>query len=200
MKISVICVYNNNQFESQLCRSLSKQEAEYELIGIDNTCNRFSSAAKALNYGASIADGEILIFSHQDIFFKTKNELGDLARAISHCKIGDIVGTQGVIDKSREYYTNLTSGNRLDMTIINNYQMQLYEVSCVDEGLFGMKKATWENHCFDEVNCDNWHLYCVEACLNARKCGGKIYVYPAQIHHFSKGTISKLHEKFKKIM
>lgn len=194
--ISVICVYNDeNAYNMQLLTSLKFQEIPYELIGIRNTDNEFSSAAKALNYGAEQAGGDILIFSHQDIYFKTKDELAKLAQAIESCEAGTIVGTQGVKTKSNIYYTNLTSGEELDKAIIADYKEMLIEVSCVDEGLFGMKKDTWKQHKFNEILCNNWHLYCVEACLWAKKQGEKVFVCPLQIHHFSRGHISKSYMK-----
>lgn len=191
MCISVICVFNNQQqYESQLLTSLNAQNTEYELIPVDNRNGAFSSAAKALNYGAAKAHGNVLIFSHQDIFLKAPNELEELAKAIADLPDGNIVGTQGVREPSRIYYENLTAGNTYNGELLHNYEKQLYPVSCVDEGLFGMTANTWKNHPFDEVLCNNWHLYCVEACLFARSHGHCVYVYPSQIHHFSRGKIS----------
>ena len=68
--LSVICVYNNKQIlESFLLESLKKQNINYELILINNVNNEFTSAAKALNYAATKATGDYLLFVHQDIFF-----------------------------------------------------------------------------------------------------------------------------------
>lgn len=189
--ISVICVYNNEeQLKTQLECSLEFQNANMEFIKIDNRCGKFESAAKALNYGANLAKGDVLIFSHQDIYLKTENEIEELAEVIYHCEVGTIVGTQGVMEKSRKYYSNLTAGEEYDCNLNYEFEKKLYEVACIDEGLFGMKKATWEGHHFDESICNNWHLYAVEQCLYARSHSGKVYVYPLQIHHFSKGRIS----------
>nr|WP_288810395.1 glycosyltransferase [uncultured Anaerostipes sp.] len=194
MKISVICVYNNEEsFNSQLLYTLKKQKIDYELIAIDNRNHRFPSAAAALNYGARKSKGDVLIFSHQDIYLKTGNELEKLAEVISKEPIGTIVGTQGVREKSKIYYSNLTAGKQLDEKLNYEFKNQLYEVACVDEGLFGMKRDTYDNHNFDEKLCNNWHLYCVEQCLYARKHGAKVYVFPSQIHHYSYGTITYLY-------
>ncbi|MBO5450615.1 MAG: hypothetical protein J6A11_03620 [Lachnospiraceae bacterium] len=191
MKVSVICVFNNEQqLEQQLKSSLITQNIKYEFIAVNNIENTFSSAAQALNFGAEKSNGDVLVFAHQDIFLKTPYELEKLSCIVYECPTGTIIGTQGVREPSRLYYTNLTSGDNYNPDFISKFDEKLYEVSCVDEGMFAMKKETWENHNFDEVLCDNWHLYCVEACLNARKNGHKVYVYPIQIHHFSKGTIS----------
>ena len=192
MRVSIICVFNNeSQMNSQLKFSLANQDMEYEFIGIDNISGSFSSAAGALNHGAAIASGDILIFSHQDIFLKTEDALRMLAEAIARCETGTIVGTAGVKEPSKRYYYNLTEGINYDPTLQSCCENRLYEVSCVDEGLFGMTRATWEAHPFDEELCDNWHLYAVEACLWAREHGHPVFVFPIQIHHFSKGRISR---------
>ena len=44
--VSVICVYNKkNVLEEQLLRGISLQNADYELVLVDNSHNEFSSAA-----------------------------------------------------------------------------------------------------------------------------------------------------------
>lgn len=192
MKVSVICVYNNEtQFNQQLWASLANQDMEHELIPIKNTSGEFTSAAAALNHGAATASGDILIFSHQDIYLKTEDALRMLAESIAQCATGTIVGTAGVKEPSKRYYYNLTEGINYDPTLQICCENRRYAVSCVDEGLFGMTRATWEAHPFDEELCDNWHLYAVEACLWAREHGHCVYVFPVQIHHFSKGRISR---------
>lgn len=191
MKISVICVYNDKtMFENQLLQSLKMQDIKYELIGLDNSIGKFKSAAAALNYGAGIAQGNILIFSHQDIYLKTNDALKIFARQLERCNAGTIIGTQGVIEKSKIYYSNLTAGSSFNSLLIHDFENILYDVSCVDEGFFGMTRETFFMHPFNEVLCDNWHLYCVEMCLYMRKNGGNVYVCPIQLHHYSYGTIS----------
>lgn len=191
MRISVICVYNDNcSLQNQLLDSLQKQNVEYELILLDNREHAFQSAAEALNKGVCQAKGDILIFSHQDIYLKTWEGLEKLADQIEKYPVGTIVGTQGIKEKSKLYYSNLTTGMNYNKELLHRFEEQPYQVSCVDEGLFGMRRKTWEQHPFDEKICDNWHLYCVEACLYARKNGHGVYAIPIQIHHFSRGQIS----------
>lgn len=191
MRISVICIYNNeSSYRNQLCSSLQMQGVDFELIGIDNRNQRFSSAAAALNYGVSISSGDILVFSHQDITLKTCNELAHFASAVSSLPVGSIIGTQGIREKSNIYYENLTAGADYIEQLKNDYPNEIIKVDCVDEGFFGMKRKTYEAHPFDEKLCDNWHLYCVESCLNARREGHSVYVMPIQLHHYSLGTIN----------
>ena len=196
MRVSVICVYNNSeQLHSQLEASLNLQDLEFEPIFLDNSGGRFTSAAAALNHGAKASQGDILIFSHQDIYLKTRTALRELAEAIAGCETGTIVGTAGVKEPSKQYYLNLTQGEAFDPTIQRICENRLYPVSCVDEGLFGMTRATWEQHPFDEALCDNWHLYAVESCLWAREQGHEVFVQPVQLHHFSAGRITRSYMK-----
>lgn len=189
--ISIICVFNNKEaFENQLKGSLKKQDIDYELIALDNSDNRFKSAAEALNYGSRKANGEILVYSHQDIFLKSSKELRVFSEAIKKCPSGTVIGTQGVKEPSKVYFSNITSGSDYDDSFISDYKNDFYEVSCVDEGFFGMKKSTWEKLKFNEVLCDNWHLYCVEMCLHTRLNGNQVCVWPTQLHHYSTGKIS----------
>ena len=191
MKISVICVYNDEeQYQNQLVASLKRQNCEFELIGVNNTQKAFPSAASALNSGAMKSSGDILIFSHQDIALKGADELLRFAEAIENRGIGCVIGTQGAKYPSRDHISNITSGKEFNKSIKKDYADRFYEVECVDEGFFGMRRETWEQHHFDEIFCDNWHLYCVECCLYAMSQKKSVFVYPIQLHHFSRGRIS----------
>lgn len=196
MKISVICVYNQKEtLDKQLAKSLESQDTAYELIAINNTACCYSSAASALNAGVNQSTGDILIFSHQDIYLKTSDALRTLAEAIDSSVVGDVIGTQGVREKSNRYYANLTAGGRYIPELLLDYNEKKIPVDCVDEGLFGMRRQTWKLHHFDEKLCDSWHLYAVECCLWSRRNRYQVYVCPIQVHHFSYGSISKSYMK-----
>ena len=67
---SIICVYNNKQvLDAWLLRSLSNQTREFELILLDNTQKKYTSATEALNSGGKSAKNDYLLFVHQDIDF-----------------------------------------------------------------------------------------------------------------------------------
>lgn len=69
-KISLITVYNNASELADMTESAKNQKnVDVEFISLDNTNGDFSSAAKALNYGAMQANGDVLVFLHQDIVF-----------------------------------------------------------------------------------------------------------------------------------
>lgn len=190
MKVSVICVYNREeQLQSQLAASLKEQDLPHELIALDSREHGFTSAARGLNEGARRASGDILVFAHQDIVFKTAGGLRELAEEISRHETGEIFGVVGVREKDKTYYSNLTSGSAR-VEEVHRLAPGCWPADCVDECLFGMRKDTWEGHPFDETLCDNWHLYAVEQCLHARKQGHGVWVVPVQAHHFSWGRIT----------
>ena len=191
MKISIICVYNNlESLNAQLLNAFNQFKRDnYELILVDSVKLGFSCSSDALNYGASISTGNVLIFTHQDIYIKNEEDFFKFCLFISEEEIGTIVGAAGAIEKNKTNYTNYTTGKVLNLSFINIYK-NICEVACVDESFFGMRVETYDNHHFDNNLCDDWHLYAVEASLYARKNGKKVIVYPIQIHHYSNGTIS----------
>lgn len=104
--ISIVCVFNDKKVLNEyLHESLKDQTAHYELILIDNTKNKFKSASKALNYGAKKANGNYLIFIHQDVFLCSRTWLDEAEKIIKSLDgkaIGGIVGMSETGVNSRE--------------------------------------------------------------------------------------------------
>ena len=190
MKISIICVYNNSaQVNDCFLRGLKKQDVDYELILLDGGNGKFKSCAAALNEGAKKSSGDILVFSHQDIYMKSEKELKSFAEFICNSPKGSIVGCAGAIEGNRKNIGNYTSGLSINEDLENKIHKPI-EVDSVDECFFGMTKKTYEMHPFDEILCSDWHLYAVEQCLYHRTKENHIFVFPCQIHHLSKGKIN----------
>ena len=79
--VSVICCYNRANEYAAMCETLRTQNIPCEMIGVDNSNQRFSSAAAALNWGAEQAQGDVLVFLHQDILFSRAESLAELISA-----------------------------------------------------------------------------------------------------------------------
>lgn len=189
-QIAVICIYNNEtQFKEQLVASLDRQDVEFDLICIDNSNQRFASASKALNYAAKQVNADVLIFTHQDITIKEQSGLREFANAVWLGKSGNIYGSSGAREIEKNNIGTYTSGLVYDDSIIKK-PSTVEKVSCLDESFFGMKKETYDMYEFNELLCDDWHLYCVEMCLRARQRGNDVFMVPIQLHHFSKGRVS----------
>lgn len=192
-KISIICCYNSEEKLKYLTDSLTYQDMGYESVFIDNSNNRFHCAAAALNYGASMAQGELLFFVHQDIKFKTKDSLRNLTEKAVKLKLHDIAGCAGAVlaEGRKKTITNMTYSLE-EKHYSGVFREEYMNVETVDECLFIMKKETWEAHPFDEAVCDHWHFYAVEQCLFNRLQGGNIYVLDSEVNHLSEtGTLDK---------
>lgn len=192
-KISIICCYNNEEKLTYLTDSLDEQDISCERILVDNSKNRFSSAAAALNYGASKASGSLLFFVHQDIRFTAPHALRELAEKAEVLSDRDIGGIAGAVfeDRYKKTITNMTYSPE-EKHYRGVFKGDYVLTESVDECLFIMRKEAWEAHHFDEEICDHWHFYAVEQCLYFRKEGGKIYTFDCQVNHLSEtGTLDK---------
>ncbi|MEM1520752.1 MAG: glycosyltransferase [Candidatus Korarchaeum sp.] len=156
--ISIVCVFNDRKIlENYLLASLKNQTAEFELILLDNTEGRFRSAAEALNYGGSQAKGEYIMFVHQDVKIMSPTWLEDCEKLLSELPALGVAGVAGRREDSPEVLSNVSHGTtprpagiRIDKPV---------EVQTVDPCLFIVPRNVFERLKFDEVTCDDWHLY-----------------------------------------
>lgn len=197
---SIICVYNNpDMLEGCLQKSLNGQDAQYELISIDNTQGRFTSAAEALNCGADKAKGEYLMFVHQDVSFST-NWLSDVLDQIS--RVGEISKQWGVLGLMGVRVKGGFLGHIIDL------HGHLYnpplpgEVASLDEVCLIIRKDSGLR--FDE-SLGGFHLYGADLCLQAAVKGLSSYAINACVQHLGRGimgpdfwaTTERLYAKWK---
>ncbi|WP_414468846.1 glycosyltransferase [Methanobacterium sp. ACI-7] len=190
--ISVICIYNDKEIlDNYLIKSLKKQNIGYELILIDNTKNRFNSAASALNYSSKNAKGKYLMFVHQDIDLLSDTWLREAQEILDSISNLGIAGVAGKLDTKKGIITNIKEGippKYTGKTSLNN----LMKVQTLDECLFIIPRHIFEIIQFNEEICDDWHLYAVEYCLNVIKHGFFVYLMPLSLYHRSSGfSLSK---------
>ena len=201
--VSIICVYNKTFIlKKQLLTSLKKQKKEYEVILVDNRNKKFNSAASALNYGASKASGDYLIFSHQDIIIDDEDWL---EKTIEQLEKLDNPGIIGVAGKTTDRFirTNILHG--MPPKKVTPFPLKKVEkASTVDECLFIIPKNVFDKLKFDEKACPDWHLYATDYVLSVKKLGFNAYLLPTNLTHTSKGssmsegyykTVRKLQQK-----
>lgn len=192
--LSVICVYNNKEkLSNYLLGGLKKQTFPFESILLDNTQNRFVSGAEALNYGARQAHGKYLVFVHQDIFIEESNGWQQL---ISYFEAGyELIGVSGMPRNHLRMRSNVTTGTHDFRAPANWLCKEIYQpeaVETLDECFFACTRDLYNQiGGFDEVVCDNWHMYSVDFCLSAKALGVNPVVVPIQMHHQSGGKINK---------
>ena len=159
--ISVICCSNNQEvYKTMLLASLQNQNASFEIVLIDNTKNKYSSAASALNDGARKASGEYLVFAHQDITFQDINFLSNITYYID--RTSGIIGVAGIKDDSG-VITNLTQGELNKPGGEINIDKPV-NVQTLDEVLIAIHRDVFEKLWFDEELCDDWHYHVKKCC------------------------------------
>jgi hypothetical protein len=84
--LSIVCVYNDaDVFGARLRRSLERQTNQAELIAVDNRDGRFASAAAALNAGAATANGDWIVFAHQDVELLSDDWIAHVEQRLNAC-------------------------------------------------------------------------------------------------------------------
>lgn len=151
------------------------------LILIDNSRSQFKSCAEAYN---TVIErnidkiNDIIIFIHPDMAFD--NDVFE-KRIVAELKDNpnQILCLAGKTDTY--VYTNLKHRQTKE-----NIAMPLSEKKeCIsaDECCFAMTKELFMNIKFDEEICDNWHLYAVDFCYEAKRRGIKTYIIPEPMYH-----------------
>jgi hypothetical protein len=183
--LSIICVYNNRDIlEKCLLNSLKQQSVKYQLVLIDNTTGEFKSAAEALNWGGNRSSEKYLMFIHQDFKFDSTTWLEDVEKNLDNL---DKLGVAGVAGK---YDRNCISNIKTGIPPVYAGPIQIsepIEVQTVDECVLITSKELFSSLQFDEVLCDNWHLYGADYCLTVKNKGFKVYVLPVDGYHVSPG-------------
>lgn len=195
-KLTIIICYNNTKLLNQLKSSIVNagiQPQEIEWMALDNTNQRFTSAAEAYNYALKhVKDTEVIVFCHQDIILlqdslKTLYELciknpyvlfGSAGvENVGHGSKNRIISSMAMIQEGWNYKT-LKKGTTKD-------------VFTIDECLFGANSKLFQKIKFNEKICDGWHLYAVELSLQCQVKGYPVRVFDANIVHLSGGNQDK---------
>lgn len=173
--------------EDFLLKSLKRQTVKFELILIDNTFGRFKSAAKALNHGGAQASGDYIMFVHQDVRLCSDSWLEECERMLEELSDLGIAGVSGMSEKGK---INKKRGRNVYLMREPPIEWpwgkkitRPERVQTLDEFLLIIPKAVFHQLKFDEVTCDDWHLYGVDYCLSVRKLGYYTYVLPLYVHH-----------------
>lgn len=152
---------------------------------IDNTKAEFNSAAKALNRGGRQANSKYIMFIHQDVNLSSEYWLENAEKTLDSLPSLGIAGVAGA-KNSTGVITNIKHGN--PPTLAGNTQIEGPEnVQTLDECLVIIPKKIFDKLQFDELVCDDWHLYAVDYCLSAKLLGLYAYVLPCYLYHRSSG-------------
>jgi hypothetical protein len=209
--LSIVCVYNNPQILNDfLLKSLKGQTREFELIEIDNTREIYKSAAQALNQGGKKAQGEYIMFVHQDVDLSSNSWIEDAERILNTIPDLGIAGVAGVSEEGRTHKDkkrNIIKHGIPPEDVVATPIHRPDEVQTLDECLIIIPKSVFNRLQFDERTCNDWHLYAADYCLSIKKIGYSAYAIPMFIYHRSKGdsmslgyyrTLNRLLKKYRK--
>ncbi len=213
--ISIVCVYNNEEIlRNFLLNSLENQTVEFEMIKINNSNNKFKSAAEALNYGGKKAKGEHIMFAHQDVYLLADDWLEraeNFLSKISDLGVAGVAGTCEIGNSTIKRSIGIVyHGSKKEAWWGNkNFEVPV-EVQTLDEQILIVSRNVFDTLKFDEKTCDGWHIYGADFCLSARDFGLKSYVLPLPVWHRSEGynneeyyqvlhRFLKKHKQYKKI-
>lgn len=181
--ITVVCVFNDQEvLKQRLLSSLSAQTVNHQLVLVDNRDSSFRNAASALNHGARQAEGEWIVFLHQDVSLISRDWLFKAEELLCHRQPVGWVGVAGVSDSGVQHCI------LRDSSMLRGFPFEGFvAVQTLDEVLLIHRRETDDHQYFDEA-VPGWHAYGVEACCRAVDEGKNNYVIPMPIWHDSKRT------------
>lgn len=183
--ITVLCCYNNGKcLNDMLVPSIKKQTQQSQLIFINNEKKNYGSAAQAYNCEVGNAEGDILVFCHQDIAFDQPDFLENVENIFKeHPNI--ILGLAG-IKSDGMVYSNLKYLGNKEFITQKRVESAIEKVESLDECFIAIKKEHFMKILFNEDLCDNWHLYAVELCYNAKNSELRLNSFVSSIAAYHK--------------
>jgi hypothetical protein len=188
---TVVCVYNSKlTLEKYLTPGLARQTMPFELRLVDNTTQRFGSAASALNHGAKDATGDYLVFVHQDVELLSPTFFQEAARQV---QAQPNLGIAGVVGASEVNGALSLVGRCLqgdaDPTHFELDFTGPRPAQTLDEQLLVIPRSRFQVAGFDPIVCPGWDLYGVEYAVRAAKLALDVMVLPLRVRHASWGKL-----------
>jgi glycosyltransferase involved in cell wall biosynthesis len=174
--------------------------AQYEYIRIDNTANTYGICA-AYNKGVSNANGDILAFVHEDVYFMEPGWGRVLIKKfVEDESLGliGVVGTKYLLSHHPAWLAagqpflcgrvvhELKGGEKFYLSVFS-WEKDDTEVVAVDGLFFSIRKTLFQRICFDDMNFDKFHFYDLDICMQIRKTHKLIVTWDILVKHLSAG-------------
>jgi len=184
--ISIVCVYNDLAVRQEcLDRTVHKyinsrdSDTVIEYIPVNNIHGTYPSAGSALNYGASIAKNDIIVFVHQDVLLHSVEAVIEAADHMEQENFG-VLGAIGVQSRGR-----IVGSIRDRSVLLGDPVTQPTDVDSVDELLFMVPRSLIIREPLAESPDLAWHAYAVEYGLRVRRRGLRVGVAHIPVTHNS---------------
>lgn len=187
--LSFICASNNKKLYNQcIVPSLKIQKnRDFEIIRVDTAAKHYSSAAAALNDGASRAKGDYFVFLHHDIVIDNERFIDELIEMIKRQPfyVAGVAGAKGI--GVRAVHTNIVHND--DKIPAGLPCKDIVPMETLDECLFIVPRKIFEKKGGFKEYAPTWHFYCVEMCLWANKQKkNSVLLFPLKLWHLSMGN------------
>ncbi len=172
-----------------------------ETICIDSSTNRLS-IFDAYNQGVKQAKGDILVFIHDDIVFRTQDWGHIISKSLEEKQVG-VVGVLGghVLDETSTSWTSsgFYSGQVIQVangktTTYNHNDAGLGNtVMALDGMMLAMRKELFDKKIlkWDSDTYNGYHFYDLDICMQAVSQGYKVKVVPVLVEHHSLGAFNQ---------
>ena len=200
--ISIIVCSRYPSLSDSLSSNISQTIGEsFETISIDNSNNRLSIFG-AYNQGVKQAKGDILMFMHDDIVFRTQNWGQVIAKSLEDMQTG-VVGVLGghIIDETSVSWTSsgFYSGQVIQVangttTTYNHNEAGLGNtVIALDGMLLAMRKELFDKETlkWDSSTYNGFHFYDLDICMQAVSQGYQVKAVPILLEHRSLGAFNQ---------
>ncbi|KAB2844555.1 MAG: hypothetical protein F9K47_03210, partial [Burkholderiales bacterium] len=174
----------------------------HEIIAIRDA----RSLSEGFNRGARQAEGEILIFSHDDVQLLTPDFA---ARLHAHLQTWDGVGVCGSSRLASGYWAGCgqpylhghivhqAPGETALNVMIAGCQSRVHHVQCLDGVFVAVRRQVWEAIPYDEQRFDGFHLYDLDFSFRASLAGFRLGVpLDLTLLHRSLGSFRKDWSKY----
>ena len=194
--ITVVCCWNNEKVYNDFVNTLKAQTYPCEIIGIDNRGNKaFTSCAAAYNSVIEQVKTKYVIYSHCDILLNKPDILEKFTACLDKIGRDDVLGVAGAKFSTSGTITNIMHiwdyNHKLGYAGRLRVKGEMEECDTLDECFFGGYTEHFRAYPFDEVVCDDWHLYATDACLTAKSAaGGTVWISGLTLIHLSNGKLS----------
>lgn len=155
---------------------------------MDNTGNRFSSAAEALNQGGRKAKGDYMMFVHQDVDLLFETWLENAEKILDLLDNLGVAGVAGFPENQEPHVIVSNIKDSIPPKPVGVNISKPKKVHSVDECLFFVPKKVFKEIQFDGETCSDWHLYGVDYCLSVQRRELSVYAIHSEIHHASRSN------------
>lgn len=173
---------------------------DIEYVRIDNRTNRYSICS-AYNEGVKRANGDILVFMHEDVFFVEGGWVDKLIDKFSDLSLGllGVAGTQYLFADNPAWVAagrpfikgqvihELNQGSSYFLTVFD-WQREDADVVAVDGLFFAVRRELFNRICFDQTTFDGFHMYDMDICMQVLKTHRLMVTTDILVKHLSGGS------------